>query len=101
MGGGILAEAPALEEQKDREMFKAMGCDGKELMVVIRLEGEQVGARKDEVKDFVRMMATVANIQLKHEAVEVVKDPYQWTLIQDARHGWRGDIMVKLAKKEE
>eukprot|EP00972_Heterocapsa_arctica_P106966 15756357-Heterocapsa_arctica.AAC.1 len=78
-----------------------MGSDGKELMVVIRLEGEQVGARKDEVKDFVRMMATVANIQLKNEAVEVVKDPYQWTLIQDARHGWRGDIMVKLAKKEE
>eukprot|EP00972_Heterocapsa_arctica_P064223 9477627-Heterocapsa_arctica.AAC.1 len=32
MGGGVLAEAPALEEQKDRKKFKAMGSDGKELM---------------------------------------------------------------------
>eukprot|EP00972_Heterocapsa_arctica_P015866 2338905-Heterocapsa_arctica.AAC.1 len=71
----------------------AKGSDGKELQVVIRLEGEHVGARKDEVNDYVRMMRVVANIQLKAEATEVVKEAYQWTLIQDAGHGWRGDIM--------
>eukprot|EP00972_Heterocapsa_arctica_P061460 9064636-Heterocapsa_arctica.AAC.1 len=31
MGGGVLAEAPALKEQKDRKMFMAKGSDGKEL----------------------------------------------------------------------
>eukprot|EP00972_Heterocapsa_arctica_P081897 12070459-Heterocapsa_arctica.AAC.1 len=31
MGGGVLAEAPALKEQKDRNMFMAKGSDGKEL----------------------------------------------------------------------
>eukprot|EP00972_Heterocapsa_arctica_P030515 4493114-Heterocapsa_arctica.AAC.1 len=56
MGGGVLAEAPALKEQKDRKKLLAMGSDGRELQVVIRLEGEHVGARKDEVNDFVRMM---------------------------------------------
>eukprot|EP00972_Heterocapsa_arctica_P034228 5041665-Heterocapsa_arctica.AAC.1 len=46
-------------------------------------------------------MRVVANIQLKTEPVEVVKEAYQWTLIQDARHGWRGDILVRLATKDE
>eukprot|EP00972_Heterocapsa_arctica_P013606 2007127-Heterocapsa_arctica.AAC.1 len=64
MGGGVLAEAPALKEQKDRKAFRSKGSDGKELQVVIRLEGEHVGARKNELKDYVQMMRIATGIQI-------------------------------------
>jgi len=100
-GGGILAEAPALKEQKDRKKYEAKGSDGKELQVVIRLGGEFVEARRGEVGDYVRMVKEATGIPLANEATEIVKEMYQWALLQDARHGWRGNVVTRLGTKEE
>eukprot|EP00972_Heterocapsa_arctica_P004053 602106-Heterocapsa_arctica.AAC.1 len=47
------------------------------------------------------MMREATGIQFRAEATEMVKVAHQWTMIQDARHGWRGDIMVKLGSESE
>ena len=73
-GGGVLAEAPALKEQRDRKRHEAKGSDGKELQVVIRTCGEYAGARGDEAGEHVRMMREMTRIQLKAQATEVVRE---------------------------
>ena len=30
-----------------------------------------------------------------------MKETYQWALLQDARHGWRGNVVTRLGTKEE
>eukprot|EP00972_Heterocapsa_arctica_P034605 5095218-Heterocapsa_arctica.AAC.1 len=47
------------------------------------------------------MMRDATGIQLKAEATEVEKEAYQWTMIQDAKHGWSGDVMARLGTKAE
>ena len=79
----------------------AKGSDGKELHVVIRLSGEFVGSRVAEAKEYVGMVREATGIPLKGEASEVMTEAYQWTLLQHARHGWRGDVVVRLATKSE
>eukprot|EP00972_Heterocapsa_arctica_P004376 650852-Heterocapsa_arctica.AAC.1 len=63
-----MAEAPALEEQKDRKEIMAKGRDGKELHVVIRMVGEHIELRKKEVHKYVQMMKEASGIQFRAEA---------------------------------
>lgn len=100
-GGGILAAAPAIKEQKDRKRYEAKGSDGRELQIVVRLTGELIGARMAEAEHSVHMMREATRIPLEAKGTEVVKDAYQWMLMQDARYGWRGDFLIKLANKAE
>ena len=100
-GGGLLAVAPALKEQKDRKRFAAKGNDGKELQVVIRLSGEFVGVRANEGGEFVRMIRSTTGVPLQETESTMIREAYQWTMLKDARFGWRGDILLRVAAKEE
>lgn len=100
-GGGYLAEAPALKEQKDRKRHEAKGSNGKELQMVIRLGGEFIGARAGEVNNFMRLVANAARLPLQEEPIKDVREAYQWALMIDARYGWRGDILLRLNSQEE
>jgi hypothetical protein len=101
VGGGVIAVAPALKEEKDRKRYAAKGSDGKELQLVLRFSGEFVCAREKEVGDFMNMVQTAAGIPLMPVAVEVLKEKGQWTLLKDARYGWKGDVLVKVGSQEE
>jgi hypothetical protein len=101
VGGGVIAVAPALKEQKERKKYAAKGTDGKELQVVVRFSGEFVGAREGEAGDYMTMIQATAGIPLKNEAVAILKDAGQWTLLRDARYGWKGDVLVKLGSEAE
>ena len=100
-GGGVIAAAPALKEQRELKKFQAKGSDGRELQVVIRLGGELIQGRARELEQFVAKIAECSRIPLAESHTEVLKAPYQWSMMSDARYGWRGDILIKLATKAE
>jgi hypothetical protein len=100
-GGGCLAEAPALKEQKDRKRYEAKGSNGKELQMVLRLGGEFIGARAGEAKDYMKLVGEAAQIPMQEEPTKDLKEAYQWALMVDARYGWRGDILMKFNTMEE
>jgi hypothetical protein len=100
-GGGCLAEAPALKEQKDRKRYEAKGSNGKELQMVLRLGGEFIGARAGEAKDYMKLVGEAAQIPMQKEPTKDLKEAYQWALMVDARYGWRGDILMKFSTLEE
>ena len=54
-----------------------------------------------EVGDFMLMVQAAAGIPLMTEAVEFLKDKSQWTLLRDARYGWKGDVLVKVWSEDE
>ena len=93
--------APALKEQKEFKRYMAKGSDGRELQAVVRLGGEYVGAREDEVHEYVRMIKEATGIPLMGDASARVEEAYQWMLLRDARDGWRGDVLVKVGTKAE
>ena len=68
---------------------------------MVRLVGEYVASRKKEVCDFVRMMSEATQIPFEKTSAELVTKPYQWKELQDARYGWKGDVVMKVEKKEE
>jgi hypothetical protein len=100
-GGGCLAEAPALKEQKDRKRHEAKGSNGKELQMVLRLGGEFIGARAGEAKDYMKLVKEAAQLPLQEEPTKDLREAYQWSLMVDARYGWRGDILMRLDSQEE
>ena len=100
-GGGIITAAPALTEQKELKKYIRLGSDGKELQVVLRLVGEYIGARLDEVSAFVKMMAEASQVPLLPQAVEVVTEAFQWKPMLDARYGWKGYVLTRVNTTEE
>ena len=100
-GGGCLAEAPALKEQKDRKRHEARGSNGKELQMVLRMGGEFIGARAGEVNDYMRLVKKAAQLPMQEEPTNDLREAYQWTLMVDARYGCRGDILMRLNSQEE
>ena len=101
VGGGVIAAAPALKEEKDRKRYAAKGSDGKELQLVLRFSGEFVGARASEVGDFMSMVQTATGVQLMPVPAEALKEAGQWIMLQDPRYGWRGDVLVKTGSQAE
>ena len=48
-----------------------------------------------------KMVKKEAKIPMDDEASEMLKKEYQWMLLKDARYGWRGDTIIKMANKNE
>ena len=47
------------------------------------------------------MVAREASIPFAAEASETPTRAYQWTLLKDARYGWQGGVIAKLALPNE
>jgi hypothetical protein len=101
VGGGVIAVAPALKEEKDRKRYAAKGSDGKELQLVLRFSGELVGGREIEAVDYMSMVQAAAGIPIMPEPVEVLKDTGQWVMLRDPRYGWQGDVLIKVGTPDE
>ena len=100
-GGTTIAVPPVLKEEEGRRRYEKKGSDGKEKQVVVRFGGEFVKARADEAENFMRMLQDTAQIQFLSQESEAVSSEYQWRKIQDARFGWKGDVVLQCNTKEE
>ena len=81
--------------------YIAQGSNGKDLQVIIRFNGEFTGSRENATGEFMEMAKRETTIPFAEEASEIPTKEHQWMPMKDARYGWRGDIVAKLARKSE
>jgi len=100
-GGGTIAIPPVLREAMAMRRVERRSSDGREMQVIIKFSGEFIEARLEEAGKLVQMVGAVAGFPFEAVGREAVHGKHQWAMIQDARYGWRGEILTQCGSEEE